>query len=121
MPWRSAASTSTTDLGGIVVHIALGLAHQFADLDVARHVNDRARLVAGKDLVEARGIADVAALERAPAHRPLVSLLQRVVADRRQARIGQRLADVTADIAGAAGDQDGVAHFVFPAHPVEDE
>ena len=35
-------------LGHVVVHVALGLAQRFADFGVTRHMNDRARLVAGK-------------------------------------------------------------------------
>src|SRR5258707_11449494 len=61
-------------------------------------------------LVEAPGIADVAALERTPAHRPLVALPQGVETPRREARLGQRLADMAADIARAAGHQDSGAH-----------
>ena len=94
-------------LGHVVVEVALGLPDQFAHFYVAREVDHRPRPVAREHLVEARLVADVAALQRPPLHRPVVALLQRVVADRLVAGFGQRLADVAADIASAAGDEDG--------------
>ena len=93
-------------LGHVVVEVALGLPDRFADFYVAREVDHRPRPVAREHLVEPRLVADVAALQRPPLHRPVVAFLQRVVADRPVASLGQRLADVAADIAGAAGDQD---------------
>ena len=51
-----------------------------------------------------------ALLERAPLDSPVVALLQRVVTDGPVARRGQRLADVAADIASAARDQDCRGH-----------
>src|SRR5690349_2132777 len=71
---------------------------------------DGARTVLGEDLVEPCAVADVATLQRTPAHRPLVAFLQRVVADRGEALLGERLADVAADIAGAAGDENFLGH-----------
>ena len=97
-------------LGRVVVQIALGLVHQFAHLDVAREMDHRGRAMAAEHVVETHCIADVAALERSPTHGPVVAFLQRIEADRLVARFGQRLADVAADIAGAAGDQDDAAH-----------
>src|SRR5947209_7359679 len=70
----------------------------------------RAPPVAGEPPVEPGGIADVAALQRPPSYGPVMALLEGVVADRDEARFGHRLADVTADIARAAGNQHGSAH-----------
>lgn len=37
-------------LGGVIVHITLGVAHRFADFDIARHMDNRARLMPAQDL-----------------------------------------------------------------------
>ena len=97
-------------LARVVGEVPLGLPDRFADLDVAGEVDDGGRPVAGKDLVEAGRVTDVAAFQGAPFHRPGMPLLERVVADRNGACVGQRLADVAADVAGAARDENGAAH-----------
>jgi hypothetical protein len=102
-------------LGGIVVKVAVGQAHRLADLDVAREMDDRARPVADKHLVEPGAVADVTALQRPPPHRPSMAFLEGVVADRGETRLGERLADMAADIACTAGDQHGGAHRLAPA------
>ncbi len=63
--------------------------------------------MAPQDGFDAAAVADVALFERPPFHRPAVTGRQVVVDDRQEARPGERLADMAADIAGAAGDQDG--------------
>src|SRR5260370_24283765 len=73
-------------------------------------MHDRTRLVPGEDFLEPRGITNVSVFEWAPSNRPLVTLLKRIVTDRREPRFGKRLADVAADKARAAGDQDNRAH-----------
>ena len=94
----------------VVMQIAFGLVHRFADLDVAGEMDHGARTMAAEHVGETRRVADIAALERPPAHGPLMAFLQCVEADGLMARLGQRLADVAADIARAAGDQDGLSH-----------
>src|SRR6202008_5213318 len=64
--------------------------------------------------VEMAAVADVGALQRSPFHRPLMALLQGVVGDRREARLGQCLAYLTADEARAAGDQYTSTHAATP-------
>ena len=68
-------------------------------------MNDDLRLVAKKNLFDESAIADVAALQRSPADGPVVAFFQRVQADRLCPGLGQRLADMTADVTGAAGDE----------------
>ncbi len=97
-------------LGHVVVEVALGLPDRFADFYIAGKVDHGLRPVAREHLVEPRLVADVALLERRPLHGPLVAFLERVVTDGFVASLGQRLADVAADIAGAAGNRDCDRH-----------
>jgi len=96
--------------GGVVVEIAFGFAHRFTNLDIAGEMDHGAWPVAVEYFVQAPGVADIAAFERSPAHRPVMAFLQRVVAHGHHARFGQRLADVTTNIAGAAGHQNAADH-----------
>ena len=81
------------------------MADQFADFNVTSKVDDDLRLVAKEHFLDEAAIAHVTALERAPADGPVVFLFQRVQADRLRTRLGQRLADMAADVTGAAGDE----------------
>src|SRR5262245_51140552 len=74
-------------------------------------MDHRARAVLGEDLVESPTIANVAPLQRSPLHGPGVAFLQRVETDRPQPGLRQGLADMAADIARAAGHQDGRGHI----------
>ena len=101
MPERRTDQDAT--LGGVVAQVALGPRDRFAHFDVAREMNDDLRLVAKKNVFDESAISDVAALKRSPADRPVMAFFQRVQADRLGTGLGQRLADVAADVAGAAG------------------
>ena len=97
--------------GNVVAPVEIRLAHRIADVARRRHVDARNRLLRVERRIERLAIRDVRAHQRAPAHGIRVPRAQVVERDRHVARLRERLADVRADVAGAARDQDGaLAH-----------
>ncbi len=68
-------------------------------------MHDGVRFVAAQGLAQLGWVGDVAMLERTPLNRPPVAGAKIVEGDWRVTGQGQRLAGVTADVAGAAGDE----------------
>lgn len=68
-------------------------------------MDDDLRLVAQEHFFDRSTVADIATLQRTPADGPIVPFFQRVQADRLRPGLGQRLADMTADVTSAAGDE----------------
>src|SRR5690349_18155714 len=63
-----------------------------------------------ENLLQALLVTDITAFQRSPLHRPVVPFFHRVEADGPVANLSQRLADMAADIAGPAGNEDCVRH-----------
>ena len=70
--------------------------------------------VGGEGTGEVVLVAQVAAFERSPFHRPFVAALEVVERHREIAGAGERLAGVAADKSGAAGDENRL-HAAGPA------
>ena len=62
-------------------------------------------LIAIENLAQAGSVGNLALFERPPLHRPAIAAGEIVVGYRLVAASRERLADVAADIAGAAGDK----------------
>ena len=91
-----------------VVAVVLGRhAHRFADVENRREVHHREDVMAPDGVGDGPRIRDVALDQLAPLHRAAMPGRQVVEYDDAIARARQRLRRVAADVAGAAGDEDG--------------
>ena len=91
---------------GVVAEVFGGLAHRLADQRAGREVHHGFHLVRREHLAQAVLVAEVAALEWPPLHRPVVSLREVVEDDRGVAALREKLRGMAADVAGSAGDED---------------
>ena len=93
-------------LVAVVREVFFRLFYGLADLDKGREMDGRQGSDFVADGADKSGVADVALPEGArPARRPQMAVDQIVDDDRRKAGQLQDMTDVTADIAGAAGDK----------------
>ena len=92
--------------GDVVGIVFLRVRHRFAHLDEGREMHDGIDLVAGETRVELLGAVRVALEEVAPPDVLAVAGDKAVEHHRMVAPGGEFLAAMSADVAGAAGDED---------------
>jgi hypothetical protein len=80
-------------------------------------MNDRGRTITGEGCGQRGRIEDVALHKRAPADECGMPAREVIERDRNEALRGERLAGMTADEAGAAGNEDVPAH-ITPSGPL---
>ena len=92
--------------GHIIVPEAQRVLFTLADLDIGREMHHRMRLMLGESAMQVLCPANITVKQRAPLHRVLMSPREVIEHDRFVAARRQRLADVSADIAGASDNED---------------
>ena len=100
-PRRSIASEQVQRPDDVVAEILAGVGDRLADVGVGGEVDHRVHAVALHDVHQQRAIGEIAAHQRSPLHRPLVSVHEVVEHDRVQAGRRHRFGGLTADVACA--------------------
>ena len=91
-------------VGDVIAEISPRVAHGFADVGVRREVNCSLNTKIANGLPQAVAIGELCFHQRAPLHRPAMSLRQIVVNNGFATRLGQGLRGVAADVARASCD-----------------
>jgi len=88
----------------VVAKVFLRLSHRLADIGAGREMHDRVNLLLAQHTRHEIRISDISPHQRAPANRPFIAGAEVIDHDWKVPGARERLAGMTSDIAGAAGD-----------------